>query len=626
MMVVKRNGGSPVSSEEGESDASTVKGTTTSGGLERGDLPGPSTAGASSSSRPKRCDGKHPTCSSCLRAKRECIYEEEKSRTQKLMDRIDELQGKLSELEASSSQMEGPSRQSGSQAQHMVTIAPPVVPWVVNWDDVIRLGGMTASGIDLNGEWWSADHPPPVIQKYLLDVCISQRTRPALNIHVGRFRERLTNGPRPIDALLNAMYLVGCHLSNDPRLVPYEQHYLARSRKLLQDTLSNDPKLCLVQWMQASCLVTYYLTRVGRFLEARHELSGAVQLIVACDLHKIKSSVWHPCDQTDLPPTEFSEMSIGIVNTPVLLPPSDNLDLGERIGLFWMAYTLDHVSSLVCGLPPNPYFETCTETVWPRPFEEYEYGIQPTPDTSVASLFGPNPASPFDPPCCMYALRVKSIALLAREYRHALTVFLEGLPPVTYDPSTNEIAIDPQPPINMSLFLIHTTTLIAFVHLYGAPLVGLTREESTSGDTPTSSARQSPASVESDHVPGGQGNYAYDKRLAMVKRIVMLVRALASADIAVRALPTLCGFAWAAAARVTAQHYRKLSAMNIRPAEIEETRRDLDTLLGAIAGMAEQVPILGYQLDRLRAYATEEDGQSPIPCFGFGTSPSIDCN
>lgn len=98
------------------------------------------------------------------------------------------------------------------------------------------------------------------------------------------------------------------------------------------------------------------------------------------------------------------------------------------------AYTLDHISSLVCGLPPNLYFESEIETVWPRLFEEYEnvssdcplaftrrtkphprfQGIPRTPDGNIASLFGPEPGPPFDPPCSMYALRVKAMALLAR--------------------------------------------------------------------------------------------------------------------------------------------------------------------------------------------------------------------
>lgn len=79
-------------------------------------------------------------------------------------------------------------------------------------------------------------------------------------------------GTPPLPALLNAMYLVGCHLSEDPLLMTLEAHYLTRTRQLLVNSLG-DTSLSLVQWLQASCLLTYYLMRKCRFLEARQEVS-----------------------------------------------------------------------------------------------------------------------------------------------------------------------------------------------------------------------------------------------------------------------------------------------------------------------------------------------------------------
>lgn len=42
------------------------------------------------------------------------------------------------------------------------------------------------------------------------------------------------------------------------------------------------PHLNYVQWIQASCLVTYYLTRSGRFLEARHEVRRCEYFTADC--------------------------------------------------------------------------------------------------------------------------------------------------------------------------------------------------------------------------------------------------------------------------------------------------------------------------------------------------------
>lgn len=146
-------------------------------------------------------------------------------------------------------------------------------------------------------EWWWQDHPPPQVQKYLfvafprdstfaadsrapisLDVSLAHRGRPGLHLHIGRFYETLNRptmqqqGPSP--CLLNAMYLLGCHFSFDALLGSLETHYLTRSRLQLSAELSK-PAPNLVHWIQASCLVSYYLLRTGRFLEARQEVCTA---------------------------------------------------------------------------------------------------------------------------------------------------------------------------------------------------------------------------------------------------------------------------------------------------------------------------------------------------------------
>jgi hypothetical protein len=121
------------------------------------------------------------------------------------------------------------------------------------------------------------------LSEYRIAICIAQRARPALHIHVDRFYESLLNpsifNPKPLPGLLNAMYLMGCNLSNDLTLMALESFYLDQTRRLLAEELAQ-PDVPLIQWLQASCLVAFYLHRVGRFLEARNEVRHAGRCII----------------------------------------------------------------------------------------------------------------------------------------------------------------------------------------------------------------------------------------------------------------------------------------------------------------------------------------------------------
>lgn len=114
-----------------------------------------------------------------------------------------------------------------------------------------------------------------------LENCLSPHNPSAFELHAGRFRASMHQATSslaasplspPAPALLNAMYLVGCFFSDDPSLWAAQSHYLTSTRKSLSDSLG-DPKVSLVQWLQASCLLSYYLFRNSRLLEARQEVS-----------------------------------------------------------------------------------------------------------------------------------------------------------------------------------------------------------------------------------------------------------------------------------------------------------------------------------------------------------------
>ncbi|KAG8861218.1 hypothetical protein FRB96_003168 [Tulasnella sp. 330] len=279
----------------------------------------------------------------------------------------------------------------------------------------------------------------------------------------------------------------------------------------------------------------------------------------------------------------------------MLSPPKDNVELGERILLFWMVWYSDNICDLLSGLPFSSSLESETETVWPSLAEDYEQGTETLPDASVRSLFGPKPAHPFEPPCSMQALRCKSLAVLMRvsymrtpefrklfqEYHNMLSGFLERLPPINLQEEGELESFDPPAfHINGAVFFSHTVTLVTFIQLYTA--IG--------SDT------------------GGSGQL-YDRRLAMAKRAVLLIRAyMALGEVAWRspAHCALCGYLWLSVAKVYAQHVRKLKTSKVDPAQLGEVNAEFTTVVTAIGGIACHFPPLQVQLDKLLVWTKRE--------------------
>ncbi|KAG8991569.1 hypothetical protein FRB94_012428 [Tulasnella sp. JGI-2019a] len=549
-------------------------------------------------SRKTRCDGKQPSCSTCLRLKRECVYTEKKPRRRAPVKVANESipqnldNGGRSAHPTTTSDDRGRGELENSES---TIVASPLLHESV--DGPVDLAA---------GEWWIQDPPPRPIQRYLLNICIEERTRFSLYIHVGRFWESMSplyKGPRPTPGFLNAMYLIACNVSLNPVLLALEPKYLARTRAFQAEALANQ-STDMIQWLQASCLIVFYLCRTSRFLEARQELAGAIHIMRLCGLHKIKSSDWNT--QEPLP------------HNCLISPAKDNIELGERICVFWMAYQFDHMCSLISGLPPDHYFEAETETVWPRSIEEYEHGLWTTPDASVASLFEPEPAHPFDPPCMMYALRCKAVALLTRVavfatscspayirtsefnerfryYQEMVGAFMERLPPNTYDPSTMEIEVFPTPQVNVSVILAHRIAMGTFIQLYN--IMGLTSKSS--------------------------GPF-YDRRLTMAKRSMQLMIAFIKSKIALKSTPIACAYLWFSEARVIAQHVRKLQTHGTNtPAdaiELEELQAALQALFNAMIPVRHLLPVISLQIQRLQDFldgGQEEDLATHVGSSSF---------
>ena len=75
---------------------------------------------------------------------------------------------------------------------------------------------------------------------------------------------------QPHPALLNVMYLIACHHSDNDLLVPHQDVFLHRTRSHLQVALENRDRI--LHFLSASGLLSYWYLKHARFLEAYHEV------------------------------------------------------------------------------------------------------------------------------------------------------------------------------------------------------------------------------------------------------------------------------------------------------------------------------------------------------------------
>jgi hypothetical protein len=185
-------------------------------------------------------------------------------------------------------------------------------------------------------------------------------------LNINRFRESaLLHVPfghpsRPSPALLSAVYLWGVHLSHSEPLLAQEYTFMTRAlQHAATDLLGAHPNNIL-HTLQAEILLSYYLFRIGRFLEAKTHAAAAVSLALGCGLQRIRSANLYP------------PSTIGLsAETPISLhPASDNVDEGERINGFWAVFMLHkfisvalELPSSVCGTLEAPGMQI--DTPWP---------------------------------------------------------------------------------------------------------------------------------------------------------------------------------------------------------------------------------------------------------------------
>lgn len=198
---------------------------------------------------------------------------------------------------------------------------------------------------------------------FRLDIFLPHRHQCGLDLHIGRLRETLTMPPseqrHPV--LMNAIYLWACYLSRPGSLCEHEPLYLSRALAAVNDAIANPTRV--VDFIQASCLLSVYFLSNGRLLEGSYHASAAASLALQWGLHQIgRDDFGSPVPERE--------------STFRLEPAKDSIEQGERILAFWQVFNLDRCWSVAlhrpATIPDSKHPWTAITTPWPQRMEDYE--------------------------------------------------------------------------------------------------------------------------------------------------------------------------------------------------------------------------------------------------------------
>jgi hypothetical protein len=154
-----------------------------------------------------------------------------------------------------------------------------------------------------------------------------------------RFLDNALNfGKEPHPALINAIYLIACHFAQSPYYTDLESAFFTQVQREIHIALDASDRL--VDIVQASALLSVYLYNKNRVLEGYRHAFSAIRLAVGLGLHQILSS--------DVNSIMNYYQPAPVIPIP---PPSDAVELGDRIMAFWQVFMVDRCWSAANGLP-----------------------------------------------------------------------------------------------------------------------------------------------------------------------------------------------------------------------------------------------------------------------------------
>ncbi|KAL4253303.1 Zn(2)-C6 fungal-type domain-containing protein [Abortiporus biennis] len=531
--------------------------------------------------RKMRCDGVKPACQQCTKAKKgdACEYDDGKgkTRTQLMREQIARLEARVKELEKSSSSSSHGSPPANLSLSASASPTPFPLdmdssPWDSQWNgipDFPAVNGITDS--------YATEDPPIELAQMLLEIFLPHRHQVGLEVHVGRLRDslHLPLGEQRHPVLMNSIYLWACYLSRPGSLCEHEPLYLSRALAAVNDAVPNPSKV--IDFIQASCLLSMYFLSNGRLLEGSYHASAAASLAIQWGLHQLGST----------------DLTVGVIpcdreSTFRLNPAKDAIEQGERVLAFWQVFNLDRCWSVAlrrpATIPDSKHPWTSVITPWPQRMEDYETGeleINSGSPTIQAFFVHQAQVSPVVGGFSTFAHRVKASALFEgasrlssswyprlssspsftenfRAFEHTITRFTTTLLPLHQLAAT-------LPDEKTSLLLIHSLAHASMIHLHQPFL-----EDQGSRETAVRAARS--LAVVAKHISDTDYDY----------------------------LDPFIGHCWVLGSEILASEIAQLqAAWSPHPAS-SELRVELNTLLFSLTKVAAKFPLFGYQATKVQ--------------------------
>ncbi|KAJ7766212.1 hypothetical protein B0H16DRAFT_1687213 [Mycena metata] len=363
-----------------------------------------------------KCDGARPVCGHCARVPKDdpCEFTDTMSRTQELENTVQRLQSRLNELQGAAGpshhrQPSDPRRSpfngsSGSDASS--TFA--------------NVNSRPHSAPSSDSSFVDFQEPPLVVKQRLIQTFLPYATQFGFFLHPQRFSDAALlplpfgDERRPSPALLCVVYLYGVHLSQSQPLLASEPVFLKQAQHNVSTEISvHTHPMHMLHTIQARVLLSTYLFRTKRFLEAEFYANGAATLVLSYQLHKIRSA------RPGTPPLLGVQIPLGEVYPT---PPTDAIEEGERIRAFWevaclqsnLNIALNAASGAFCILESPGGAEI--DTPWPLDLADYEAGAIPPGYSGQESIryFLTDDSFPHGPACMLHA---KASVLLHRAAR-----------------------------------------------------------------------------------------------------------------------------------------------------------------------------------------------------------------
>ncbi|KAL1714242.1 hypothetical protein EV715DRAFT_210033 [Schizophyllum commune] len=311
-----------------------------------------------------KCDGRRPICAQCERHNRaeECEYADlGPSPARVLEQNIQALEQRLQQLQSSRS---GPTTEITLHDPYATAPAanPPGFP---------RILADRAS----SSNWWASEEPPASVVQYLVHTFLPYAANFGFFLDESRFRSAVLPEIQAgrSSALITCMCLCAASALRVSSLLPLVPRILSRATSQTARALASRRPQDVMHYIQAEVLLAHYYIINGRFLEARQRLSAVAAVILACGLHKIRTS---------------RPATIG--NSDLRMPCAvDPVEEGERIIAFWTIVSRDKNWTVAMGesssLPiPSDRPESQVDTPWPICRSDYAQGrLLPTITSSL---------------------------------------------------------------------------------------------------------------------------------------------------------------------------------------------------------------------------------------------------